>query len=93
MTQPQRPPAAPRRRKRKLPKTSILFFLGVGIIVWQAVPWNPEGPSTALLITGLVLCGFPVAEVADIFRGAAITTMTRPMREDDPEHPLEEGPP
>lgn len=89
---------APRRRtrasKRKLPKTSILFFLGIGIIVWQAVPWNPDGPSTTLLITGLVLCGFPVAEVADIFRGGAIQAMTRPMREDEAqEDPPQEGPP
>lgn len=83
MTSP--PPRKPRPRKKKqpraFPKSTFLLFVGVGIILWEVAHGRSDIP---FLVTGLVLCGFPVAEVADIFRNAVVRDWDE-SDEDEPE--------
>lgn len=68
MTAPR--PAKKKKVKRKLalPRTTILFFVGLGLVVNEAVLRGIAEPRVELLITYLFMMGFPVAEIGDILR-------------------------
>lgn len=72
--------APPRRRHKKelhLPKTTILFFVGLGLLVHEAIFRGDPEPRIELLITYMFMMGFPIAEIGDILRGRVVD------REDD----------
>lgn len=76
---PRRAPRKRRSRRRAFPKSTFLLLIGVALIINEAFL---QGKSdVALLATGLLLCGFPVAEIADTFRNAVVASWEE--REDE----------
>lgn len=71
-----------RRRKRVFPKSTFLLLIGVALLINEA--FFQDKSDVALLATGLLLCGFPVAEIADTLRNAVVTSWeTRDEEEAD----------
>lgn len=79
---PARVKRRPRRRRRPFPKSTFLLFIGVALIINEA--FLQDKSDVALLATGLLLCGFPVAEIADTFRNAVVASWEE-SRSDEPE--------
>lgn len=61
-----------RRHRRAFPKSTFLLLIGVALIINEA--FLQDKSDVALLATGLLLCGFPVAEIADTFRNAVVAS-------------------
>lgn len=86
------PPQGRRKRRRKkyeLPRTSILFFVGLVLVVNEAVLRGDASPRVELLVTYLFMMGLPVAEISDLLRRRVLDTWEE--EEGDPD-PKEAGP-
>lgn len=70
-----------RRKRRGFPKSTFLLFIGVALIINEA--FLQDKSDVALLATGLLLCGFPVAEIADTFRNAVVASWEERAMEEE----------
>lgn len=61
-----------RHKRRGFPKSTFLLLIGVALIINEA--FLQDKSDVALLATGLLLCGFPVAEIADTFRNTIVAS-------------------
>lgn len=78
-------PKKTRRRHRRLPRTTILFFVGIGLIIKESVDGDVSMP---MLATGLIMCGFPAIEIVEAFGAKALNALADQSSEaDDDEEP------
>jgi hypothetical protein len=72
----------PRRKRRRIfiPKSTILFFLGVFVILNEVGGWQHRPPNPAALAAGLACCGIPIVEGLE-------STIRRALLNVDPEEP------
>lgn len=59
-------------RKIEVPRTSLIFIVGLVLVIHEAVFRGDSAPRVELLITYLFMMGLPVAEIGDILRRKSI---------------------
>lgn len=60
-----------------LPRSSILFFVGLGVIINEVGGWQQRPPNPAALLAGLAMCGIPALEGTEgVLRRALMDSMS-----------------
>jgi hypothetical protein len=81
--------AKPSRRKRprlSLPRSTLVFLLGIGIIVNEVVLQQARTPNSSVLLLGALLCGALPVEITE--RGIRKSVLGSLLeKDDDPAEP------
>jgi hypothetical protein len=72
------------RTERVIPRSTIAFFVGLGLLVNEAVIRSAEADQRPALIGAfLLMMGFPVVEIADVLRNRLLDSWVDDDEDDD----------